>query len=168
MEIYSVAIHQLELQAGKRLQTIFSSLQSQPNQFIREFKKYKDLLQRVSIARYLESEIAIFLGHLSSLLRVIQTNLKSRNLELQEQKGRNISHTINNIIWARQNITKIEDTNTIVTTISGQKEAYESISVLLYKDLHAFETEQFEYWIEVKNIFNSRTHKSLSMIIRQY
>lgn len=127
-------------------------MQSLPSQFLREFRKFKDLLQRKNIARCLDSEIKMLLEQLNLSLRDIQNNLKSRTLEIQELKGRNISHSINNIIWARQNISKIEETDTLVSDIIGQKTAYETLSLSLYEELQLFEREQFEYWVEVFGI----------------
>ncbi|XJO78526.1 hypothetical protein BDV3_002952 [Batrachochytrium dendrobatidis] len=143
---YNHAIKPTETQCAQRLASIFDKLQTQPGQLMREFKKYRDLVSRETIFRHLVAEREMLLGQLSTSLKSIQNEFKSRSHHSNTPKGRNFPNLITDIVWARQAITKVQETNQIVTSLIGAKSSYQLLSSELYDELRKYEREQFEVW----------------------
>ena len=55
-ERYNELIEPLEVLAGKKLQDTLHKLSNQPNQLLREFQKYKDIIKRKRVSQHLGFE----------------------------------------------------------------------------------------------------------------
>ncbi|KAL2914266.1 hypothetical protein HK105_206212 [Polyrhizophydium stewartii] len=145
---YNRMIQPLEERCAQKLQSLFGALQSQPAQLLREFQRYRDLVQREIIGRQLAAERETLLGQLAASLKTIRSDFRERSHHTAELKGRNLPAVIANIVWARQSIAKIQETDQTVTSLVGAKSAYQVLSAELYDDLRKYEREQFEDWAE--------------------
>ncbi|KAI8925894.1 dynein heavy chain and region D6 of dynein motor-domain-containing protein [Entophlyctis helioformis] len=144
---YNRAIERVETLCAEKLQRIFGSLQTQPAQLLREFQRYRDLVQREAIARHLASERETLLGQLVAVLKSIRNEHRERMHESAALKGRNLPVVVSNIIWTRQALTKIEETDQTVASLIGLKSAYQALSTDLFDELRKYEREQFDDWV---------------------
>ncbi|TPX70937.1 hypothetical protein SpCBS45565_g01524 [Spizellomyces sp. 'palustris'] len=144
---YFKILEPVEDKAISRLRSIFGSLQTSPSQLLREFQKYGDLIKRESIARQLASERDTLVDQLITGLKAIRNEFQDWVQEAKGLKGKNFPTAINNIVWARQTIMKIEETDRFVETCIGPMASYHQVSSEIYEDLRKYEKEQFAEWV---------------------
>ncbi|KAJ3141233.1 Cytoplasmic dynein 2 heavy chain 1 [Geranomyces variabilis] len=144
---YLKALEPVEHRAIARLRTLFGGLQGSSSQLLREFQRYSDLLKRESIARQLGSERDALLGQLIGNLRATDNEFRERQVESKDRKSKNVPTAVNNIIWARQTLTKSEEADRFVVNCFGGNAAYNEASTKLYEKLKQYEKTQFADWI---------------------
>ena len=146
MTQYNRSIEHVEVECAQKLQTIFASLQGQPNQLLREFQRFKDLVQRETISRSLTSERETLLAQLTSSLKAIKGEFRERVKDGNNSRGKNLPIVVSNIVWTRQAIVKIEETDDTVISLVGPKSNYQALSSEVFEELRKYEQEQFEDW----------------------
>ncbi|KAH9247140.1 hypothetical protein BASA81_015283 [Batrachochytrium salamandrivorans] len=144
---YNRIIEPVELQCAQRLSAIFGSLQAQPSQLLREFQKYRELVRRENIFRQLVTERETLFGQLSSSLKSIHTEFRNRTQHISASKGRNLPNIITDIVWSRQTLAKIQETDQLVESLIGKKSTYQESSSKLYEELRQYESDLFENWV---------------------
>ncbi|RKO94668.1 hypothetical protein BDK51DRAFT_21975 [Blyttiomyces helicus] len=144
---YSKALIPVEQRVTSKLRSILGALQNSPSQLLREFQRFADLVRRESISRDLAPERETLLGQLITGLKGYKSVYRDRLQESKDLSGKNIPMSVNNVIWARQTISKIEEADRIVESVIGTKSAYTSLSMELYEDLRKYENDQFTEWI---------------------
>ncbi|KAI8896032.1 dynein heavy chain and region D6 of dynein motor-domain-containing protein [Globomyces pollinis-pini] len=163
MESYKEDIISIEKIAASKLQRILSSLQSQPSQLLREFHRYKDVIKRQTISRELEAEKEILLGQLIASFTDLSKQFADRMHDTKNLTARNMTQIVANIIWARQMITRISETDAIVNSIFGPKPNYLSLSNNFFDDLRRFEREQFDLWVHDTKTLIDDEHSQLTL-----
>ncbi|KAJ3098912.1 Cytoplasmic dynein 2 heavy chain 1 [Phlyctochytrium planicorne] len=146
VHVYNKNISKADREVAVKLRTIFATLQGQPHQLLQEFQKYFDIVQRDIIAKNLESEKEAILNQLLSSLKVIKSEFKDRSYTVKES-GRNISQCLQNIFWARQTITKIEETRKVALAISESDTSFLTYSNDLHESLKKYEKDEFSSWL---------------------
>ncbi|KAJ3146349.1 Cytoplasmic dynein 2 heavy chain 1 [Geranomyces michiganensis] len=144
---YLKALEPVEHRAIARLRTLFGGLQGSSSQLLREFQRYSDLLKRESIALQLGSERDALLGQLVGNLRATDKEFQERQVDSKDRKSKNVPTAVNNIIWARQTLTKSEESDRFVVNCFGKNAAYSEASSKLYEKLKQYEKTQFADWI---------------------
>ncbi|KAH6561492.1 hypothetical protein BASA60_011476 [Batrachochytrium salamandrivorans] len=144
---YNRIIEPVELQCAQRLSAIFGALQAQPSQLLREFQKYRELVRRENIFRQLVTERETLFGQLSSSLKSIHTEFRNRTQHISASKGRNLPNIITDIVWSRQTLAKIQETDQLVESLIGKKSTYQESSSKLYEELRQYESDLFENWV---------------------
>ncbi|KAJ1562887.1 Cytoplasmic dynein 2 heavy chain 1 [Nowakowskiella sp. JEL0078] len=126
----------IEQCVAEKLRSMFSSLQSQPAQLLREYERYSFLVRREIIARALTSERETLLGQLFSNIKKVANELK---LKKQEIKGKNIPNAVHIML---QETDRIIDNSISDTNFSS----FQSKSFDLSDEIHNFQLELFEEW----------------------
>ncbi|KAJ3309792.1 Cytoplasmic dynein 2 heavy chain 1 [Boothiomyces sp. JEL0838] len=138
VHLYDTTTLQVKEKAISNLQKILSNLQNQPNQLKKEFQKYKALIEKPSVSVRLESEKQNFLAHSINWLKKISLNFADKKTEY------NLTPVIGNIIWARQTINRINETESILSFMENNQ--FTTLSNSLLSELKHYEQEQFDSW----------------------
>ncbi|KAJ3337704.1 Cytoplasmic dynein 2 heavy chain 1, partial [Kappamyces sp. JEL0680] len=141
---YNEKMAAIEARAAVKLQALLSNLLQQPSQLLREFQRHKEIIKRKTIAQKLEGEKEVLLGQLMATLKTISAELTFR-LAATSEAG---DSCIANILWSRQTIGKLRETDGIVLSFIGSKTSYQSLSASLYEDVSKYEKDQFDAWVE--------------------
>jgi dynein heavy chain 2 len=148
VERYKDRIVSLEKKAAFKLKRILGGLHSQPTQLLREFQKYKDIITRQTISEQLQSEIEVLVTQLTHSIKAYGKEFEERAVESKGATHMNMTPVISNILWARQVISKLGETDTIINVLGIPKSKYQSLSGPLFEDLCKYEREQFDIWVE--------------------
>ncbi|KAJ3390612.1 Cytoplasmic dynein 2 heavy chain 1 [Lobulomyces angularis] len=136
----------IEEKVATKLRNIFSNLQNQPSQLLREFQKYGVLIKRESVSKNLLSEKEILLSQLTIKLKSTSAELKEFSQISKESKGKNLPLIVNNLVWATQSLLKVEETNQLVGFLIGQNTNFQKQSLELDQLLQNYKKDQFEEW----------------------
>uniref|UniRef100_A0AAV2J329 Cytoplasmic dynein 2 heavy chain 1 n=1 Tax=Knipowitschia caucasica TaxID=637954 RepID=A0AAV2J329_KNICA len=143
-----------EQEVAGRLKKYIADVQSNPQQLLHVFQRHKELIQRPSIRKELQSEREILLARLLDYNRVLKADFEARCHGAPRDNsgtyiGRNLPEVVQKIVWVRQFIHKLEDSSRIaealLTDLSGFK-GFLRFSDDLLDVLRAYEQEQFEDW----------------------
>uniref|UniRef100_A0A3B4BEW0 Dynein cytoplasmic 2 heavy chain 1 n=1 Tax=Periophthalmus magnuspinnatus TaxID=409849 RepID=A0A3B4BEW0_9GOBI len=138
-----------EQEVSGRLKNYIADVQNNPQQLLHVFQKHKELIQRPSISKELQSEREILLA------RLLDYNKGTTDFETRCHGGpgdksgpfigRNLPEVVNKIVWVQQ----LEDSSRIaealLSDLSGFK-GFLRFSDDLLDVLRAYEQEQFEDW----------------------
>ncbi|KAJ3052006.1 Cytoplasmic dynein 2 heavy chain 1 [Rhizophlyctis rosea] len=144
---YEKAVQPLDQRVAAKLRSILGALQNSPAQSLREFQRYSQLMKRESIARHLVSERETLLGQLISGIKAMQKEYTERVADDTTLASKNLPTCVKNIVWARQAVGKIEETESTVESVIGSKTAYHEISSSFYEELRRYEKDQFAQWV---------------------
>ncbi|KAI9209802.1 uncharacterized protein BJ171DRAFT_594818 [Polychytrium aggregatum] len=144
---YNKNIQPIQHRVAAKLRSLFNSIQSQPRQLLREFQRYRELLSQEVIARQLVPEREALLEQLINGMKQTRAEFTDKSNQTKFKMGKNLPTAVSKIIWARQAINKIEETDKIVENLSGPKSSYTQISSELYEELKRFERDQFAEWV---------------------
>ncbi|KAJ3042257.1 Cytoplasmic dynein 2 heavy chain 1 [Rhizophlyctis rosea] len=147
VEAYKRALLPLDQRVAFKLRSIFGALQNSPAQLLREFQRYAQLVKRPTIAKQLASERETLLGQLVTEIREMQKKLSERSDEQKDKFGRNLPTSVASILWARQTISKIEETETTVESVIGTQTTYQQIASSFHEELRRYEKDQFSRWV---------------------
>ncbi|XP_055023019.1 cytoplasmic dynein 2 heavy chain 1 [Boleophthalmus pectinirostris] len=143
-----------EQEVAGRLKNYIADVQNNPQQLLHVFQKHKELIQRPSISKELQSEREVLLARLLDYNKGLKTDFETRCHGGPGDKsgpfiGRNLPEVVNKIVWVRQLIHKLEDSSRIAEALlpdlSGFK-GFLRFSDDLLDVLRAYEQEQFEDW----------------------
>uniref|UniRef100_A0A2C9KFK1 Uncharacterized protein n=1 Tax=Biomphalaria glabrata TaxID=6526 RepID=A0A2C9KFK1_BIOGL len=98
--------------AGK-LRNQFRQLDQNPQQLLREFQRYKELVRRPTITKELIAERETLLGQLITFVRQVNEDFNSctgKGGKDRIPKGKNNPEVVNNIIYVKQLEAKIDET----------------------------------------------------------
>ncbi|KAG7470921.1 hypothetical protein MATL_G00119020 [Megalops atlanticus] len=148
------AILPAEREIAGRLKACIGDVQDNPQQLLQTFQKYKELIKRPNISKDLLSERETLLAKLLDYMKGLRTDFESRCHGVPGEKsgplaGRNLPEVVNNIVWVRQLVLKVEDSIRMAAALLSDLSGYRSFvrfSDDLQEQLQAYEQEQFNDW----------------------
>ncbi|XP_028817493.1 cytoplasmic dynein 2 heavy chain 1 isoform X3 [Denticeps clupeoides] len=148
------AIAPAEQEIGSRLKALVSDVQDSPQQLLQVFQKYKELIRRPTISKELQSERETLLAKLLDFIKGLRSDFESRCHGTPGEKsgplaGRNLPEVVNNIVWVRQLVLKVDDSIMISKTLLADLSGYRSFvrySDDLQEQLRVYEQDQFDDW----------------------
>ena len=134
------------------------SMSDQPQQLLREFARYKQLLRRPNIAQALQSERETLLVRLLTHLEQIEEDFENRSSAVdvyrgsnnrnsngrnQPPTGKNTSFCVNNVVWGKQLRNKVKYTLKAVSTMFSDLDSFEE-----FKDRAEALHDKLEKWVK--------------------
>ncbi|CAL1541204.1 unnamed protein product [Lymnaea stagnalis] len=154
--------------AGK-LRNQFRQLDQNPQQLLREFQRYKELVKRPTITKELIAERETLLGQLITYIRQVSEEFNSRTGRGGSNhvpKGKNNPDIVNNVIYVRQLEAKIDETKLIADALLGDLNGYQKFQKdmdSLKEDLQTWRRDQFDEWSrEIQSLIEDQ-RKPLSL-----
>uniref|UniRef100_A0A673Y6D4 Dynein cytoplasmic 2 heavy chain 1 n=1 Tax=Salmo trutta TaxID=8032 RepID=A0A673Y6D4_SALTR len=148
------AIAPAEQEVAGRLKAYIADVQDNPQQLLQVFQKHKELIRRPNVSKELQSERETLLARLLEYIKVLRTDFEGRCHGAPGEKsgplaGRNLPEVVNNIVWVRQLLHKVEDSIKIAQALLSDLSGFHSFLRLcddLLEVLRAYEQEQFDDW----------------------
>ncbi|XP_065136472.1 cytoplasmic dynein 2 heavy chain 1 [Paramisgurnus dabryanus] len=143
-----------EQEAAGKLKTLIRDAQDSPQQLLQVFQKHRDLIRRATISRELQPERETLLTRLLDYNKGLRADFESRCHGAPGEKmgplvGRNLPEVVNNIVWVRQLLLKVEDSLKMSEVLLSDLSGFQSLvrfSSELQDQLRSYEQEQFEDW----------------------
>ena len=110
---YEELLAPIERHIAGNLQKQMSRMASRPQQLLREFQRYRNLIGRPNIGSVLMSERQTLLAQLTTHVEHLEGDFESRTnggrggSDSSPPRGRNTSHKINCVVWGKQLRNKI-------------------------------------------------------------
>ncbi|KAG2456324.1 DYHC2 protein, partial [Polypterus senegalus] len=151
---YDRTIAPAEQKIVSKLKACFLDVQGNPQQLLQAFQKYKELIKRPSISKELVSERETLLARLLDYAKGIRTDFDNRSHGVPGEKsgplaGRNLPEVVNNIVWVRQLILKVDEATKIAGSLLKDlpaHQAFEKFGGELQEQLMTYEQDQFDDW----------------------
>uniref|UniRef100_A0A8C5PP60 Cytoplasmic dynein 2 heavy chain 1 n=1 Tax=Leptobrachium leishanense TaxID=445787 RepID=A0A8C5PP60_9ANUR len=147
---YERIIEPAEQKIASKLKTYFSEMQDSPQQLLQAFQKHQDLVKRPSIKKQLFVEREVLLARLVDCINDFESRCHgSPGDSSGPLTGRNLPEVVNNIVWVRQLLLKVEDTITIGETLLSDLSEFKSFhrrAEDLLEQFKVYEQEQFAEW----------------------
>ncbi|XP_063970614.1 cytoplasmic dynein 2 heavy chain 1 [Lytechinus pictus] len=163
---YERAINPAERRIAVKLRSQFRNVEGNPNQLLREFQKYKELVSRESVRKEVVSERETLLGQLQVYLKTIRDDFNVRTSESSPPTGKNLPEVVNNIVWVRQLEAKVEQTSQVadnlLNDLSGFGRFRRDAGDLL-DELRNWRQDQFDSWSSEMQAAISDPNKPLSL-----
>uniref|UniRef100_A0AAY5F0X4 Cytoplasmic dynein 2 heavy chain 1 n=1 Tax=Electrophorus electricus TaxID=8005 RepID=A0AAY5F0X4_ELEEL len=143
-----------EQEVAGKLKTCIRDVQDSPQQLLQVFQKHKDLIRRPTVSKALQPEREILLTRLLDYCKGQRTDFESRCHGTPGEKsgplaGRNLPEVVNNIVWVRQLVIKVDDSLKMAEALLSDLPGFRSFARFcdeLREQLRAYEQEQFEDW----------------------
>ena len=131
------------------------SMSDQPQQLLREFGRYKQLLRRPNISQVLRSERETLLVRLLSHLEQIDEDFENRSSSVDSGRnrsgsskhqppiGKNTSFCVNNVVWGKQLRNKVKYTLKAVSTMFSDLDSFDE-----FKDRAEALHDKLEKWVK--------------------
>ncbi|KAK6296186.1 hypothetical protein J4Q44_G00338990 [Coregonus suidteri] len=148
------AIAPAEQEVAGRLKAYIADVQDNPQQLLQAFQKHKELIRRPNVSKELQSERETLLARLLEYIKGLRTDFEGRCHGAPGEKsgpltGRNLPEVVNNIVWVRQLLHKVEDSIKIAEALLSDLSGFRSFLRFcddLLEVLRAYEQEQFDDW----------------------
>ncbi|XP_028975291.2 cytoplasmic dynein 2 heavy chain 1 isoform X3 [Esox lucius] len=148
------AIGPAEQEVACRLKAYIADVQDNPQQLLQVFQKHKELIKRATVRKELQSERETLLARLLEYVKGLKTDYEGRCHGTPGEKsgplaGRNLPEVVNNIVWVRQLLHKVEDSIKISEVLLSDLTGFHSFLRFcddLLEVLQAYEQEQFDDW----------------------
>ncbi|KAL1260293.1 hypothetical protein QQF64_008120, partial [Cirrhinus molitorella] len=143
-----------EQEAAGKLKTFIIDAQDSPQQLLQVFQKHRDLIKRPTISKELQPERETLLTRLLDYNKGLRADFESRCHGAPGEKtgplaGRNLPEVVNNIVWVRQLLLKVEDSlkmaDALLSDLSGFRPLVRFCDEL-QEQMRSYEQEQFEDW----------------------
>ncbi|XP_059389920.1 dynein cytoplasmic 2 heavy chain 1 isoform X1 [Carassius carassius] len=143
-----------EQEAAGKLKTFIIDTQDSPQQLLQVFQKHRELIKRPTISKELQPERETLLTRLLDYNKGLRVDFENRCHGAPGEKtgplaGRNLPEVINNIVWVRQLLLKVEDSlkmaDALLSDLSGFRPLLRFCDEL-QEQMRLYEQEQFEDW----------------------
>ncbi|XP_026994578.2 cytoplasmic dynein 2 heavy chain 1 isoform X2 [Tachysurus fulvidraco] len=143
-----------EQEVAGRLKTFIRDVQDSPQQLLLVFQKHRELIKRPTVSKELQPERETLLTRLLDYCRGLRADFDGRSHGVPGEKtgplaGRNLPEVVNNIVWVRQLLMKVEDSlkmaEALLSDLPGFR-AFVRFSDEVLEQLRAYEQEQFDDW----------------------
>uniref|UniRef100_A0A8C1IPK5 Dynein cytoplasmic 2 heavy chain 1 n=1 Tax=Cyprinus carpio TaxID=7962 RepID=A0A8C1IPK5_CYPCA len=143
-----------EQEAAGKLKTFIIDAQDSPQQLLQVFQKHRELIKRPTISKELQPERETLLTRLLDYNKGLQVDFESRCHGAPGEKtgplaGRNLPEVINNIVWVRQLLLKVEDSLKMADALLSDLSGFQPLLRFcdeLQEQMRLYEQEQFEDW----------------------
>ncbi|KAM6946318.1 LOW QUALITY PROTEIN: cytoplasmic dynein 2 heavy chain 1 [Aplochiton taeniatus] len=148
------AIAPAEQEVAIRLKALIADVQDNPQQLLLVFQKHRELIRRPTVSKELQAERETLLARLLDYNKGLRTDFENRCHGAPGEKcgplaGKNLPEVVNNIVWVRQLIHKVEDSLRIAEALLADLVAFRGLLRCcddLLEVLRAYEQEQFQDW----------------------
>ncbi|PRP81711.1 hypothetical protein PROFUN_10811 [Planoprotostelium fungivorum] len=156
---YEKVMVPIEQRVAGKLRKIFAGLGDSTVQLLREYQRYKELVQQPTISKELSQEREVFLGQLLNYVDAVRDDFENRSKGVSGAKstqneqplmGKNLPEVVNNIVWVKQILAKTEHLHKSVKPILGDLQRmskFESSATSLVEELKVYQKEQFSFWV---------------------
>ncbi|XP_053095782.1 cytoplasmic dynein 2 heavy chain 1 isoform X3 [Pangasianodon hypophthalmus] len=143
-----------EQEVAGRLKAFIRDVQDSPQQLLLVFQKHRDLIKRPTVSKELQPERETLLTRLLDYCRGLRADFDGRCHGVPGEKtgplaGRNLPEVVNNIVWVRQLLMKVEDSlkmaEALLSDLPGFR-AFVQFSDEVLEQLRSYEQEQFDDW----------------------
>uniref|UniRef100_A0AAR2JAS5 Dynein heavy chain tail domain-containing protein n=1 Tax=Pygocentrus nattereri TaxID=42514 RepID=A0AAR2JAS5_PYGNA len=143
-----------EEEAARKLKTYIRDVQDSPQQCLQVFQKHREIIRRPTVSKALQSEREVLLTRLHDYCKGLRADFESRCHSAPGEKsgplaGRNLPEVVNNIVWVRQLLMKVESSvkmaEALLLDLPGFS-AFVRLCADLQEQLRAYEQEHFEDW----------------------
>uniref|UniRef100_W5K866 Cytoplasmic dynein 2 heavy chain 1 n=1 Tax=Astyanax mexicanus TaxID=7994 RepID=W5K866_ASTMX len=143
-----------EEEAARKLKIYIRDVQESPQQCLQVFQKHREIIKRPTVSKELQSEREILLTRLQDFCKGLRADFESRCHGAPGEKtgplaGRNLPEVVNNIVWVRQLLMKVENSlkmgEALLTGLLGFG-GFARFCADLQEQLKVYEQEQFEDW----------------------
>ncbi|KAK3100036.1 hypothetical protein FSP39_013759 [Pinctada imbricata] len=150
---YDKIMSPVEQKIASKLRSQFKGLDGYPQQLLREFQRYKELIRRPNISKEMVSEREQLLGQLMVNIKEAEDDFQKRTGQRAGgkgiPKGKNLPDIVNTIVYGRQLEARTQETIKIAESLLGdlsgftkfRKDAQEFMDELV-----SWRTEQFDDW----------------------
>ncbi|KAI4889837.1 hypothetical protein NFI96_027314, partial [Prochilodus magdalenae] len=143
-----------EEEAARKLKTYIRDVQDSPQQCLQVFQKHREVIRRPTVSKELQSEREILLTRLLDYCKGLRADFESRCHGAPGEKsgplaGRNLPEVVNNIVWVRQLLMKVESSVKMAESLLSDLPGFGALSRYcadLQEQLRAYEQEHFEDW----------------------
>ncbi|XP_071126281.1 cytoplasmic dynein 2 heavy chain 1-like isoform X2 [Mytilus edulis] len=150
---YDRVMAPVEQKIAVKLKQQLKGLEGYPQQLLREFQRYKELIKRQNINRDMVSERETLLGQLTVQIREAEDDFQKRTGQRAGgkgiPKGKNLPEIVNSIVYVRQTEARLEETmktaETLLGDLAGYKKFYKDGHDLL-EELRTWRNESFDDW----------------------
>ncbi|XP_073967381.1 cytoplasmic dynein 2 heavy chain 1-like [Choristoneura fumiferana] len=114
-----------------------------------EFMRYKSLIDRPLVKIALNSELEIFISSLISMLKTIQAQLDSDEVDVKMYQPPEMSPVVQQVQWAKQMEAKVKDIQTCAEKYLKEFESsaeLQKLAIQVLKDLKTMYTQLHEEW----------------------
>ncbi|XP_047126593.1 cytoplasmic dynein 2 heavy chain 1 isoform X1 [Hydra vulgaris] len=166
---YGKSIEPIEERVAIKLKEKFSNTKAKSFQLLREFQRYKELVNRPNIKKLLTAEREALLGQLHEHIKSLKSDFQARSSFKNGEgppKGNNMPEIINSIIWGKQLKAKVEEllksSEYLLSDISSF-ERFKAICQPFIVEVGQYMKENYDNWSRetIDNIEN--TENSLSL-----
>ncbi|KAI5098641.1 cytoplasmic dynein 2 heavy chain 1, partial [Silurus meridionalis] len=154
MSQFERLIAPVEQEVAGRLKTLIRDVQDSPQQLLLVFQKHRDLIKRPTVSKELQPERETLLTRLLDYCRGLRADFDARCHGIPGEKsgplaGRNLPEVVNNIVWVRQLLMKVEDSLKMAEALSSDLAGFRAFMQFcdeVLEQLRAYEQEQFDDW----------------------
>ncbi|KAJ8297985.1 hypothetical protein KUTeg_024516 [Tegillarca granosa] len=155
---YDRIMSPVEQKIAGKLRSQFKGLDGYPQQMLREFQRYKELIKRPSISKEMVSERETLLGQLSVNIREVEDDFQKRTGQRPGgkgiPKGKNLPEIVNHIVFVRQLEARAEETIKTAETLLGDLAGFNKFrkeALELLEELRSWRRESFDDWARDMN-----------------
>lgn len=149
---YQRAMRPAEDAVAGKLRNRLKNTTGQVHQLLREFQQFKELIKRPNISQALTAERETLLGQLTDYVRTLKSNFKTKSESTSgPPKGKNLPEVVNNIVWARQQESKVKELMKSATELLESLPGFEKLrttSSKLLEVIDSYKDDQYKGWCD--------------------
>ena len=164
VQAYERRLQPIESHIAGDLRRQIGAMGDRPQQLLREFGRYRNILRRPAVARQLAAERETLLAQLSAHVEAVEGDFEAFSAGLMGmgmgggggassvagRQGRNLSPAVNAVVWAQALRSKVGGILTNSTSLLGDLPAFRDFKAMsreLVDKLSLFEKEQCQEWV---------------------
>ncbi|XP_057314672.1 cytoplasmic dynein 2 heavy chain 1-like isoform X2 [Hydractinia symbiolongicarpus] len=151
---YSKSIEPIEDRIATKLREKFNNTKAKSFQLLREFQRYKELINRPNIKKALTAERETLLGQLQEHVKNLKADFHAKSTYAKGEgppKGLNMSDMINHVVWARQLQAKVKELLKSAENLLGDTSSFEKFKKFcsaFIEEVTAYMKENYESWVK--------------------
>ena len=139
----------IEQHISNNLRAEVSGLSDRPQQLLREFMRYRNLMARKNISKNLQGERETLLAQLTAYVEQLDNDFETYQSESKAPAGKNLPRVTNIVVWAKQLEAKLQGLMTHSQSLLGDLPShtdFASAADELLSKTRAWRKEEFEKW----------------------
>uniref|UniRef100_A0A7M5UV62 Cytoplasmic dynein 2 heavy chain 1 n=1 Tax=Clytia hemisphaerica TaxID=252671 RepID=A0A7M5UV62_9CNID len=159
---YNKDIEPTEERIATKLREKLSVSKAKSFQLLREFQRYKELINRPSIKKALTAERETLIGQLYEYVKSLKSDFQSKSTFAKGEgppKGHNMPEIINYIMWGRQLEARVKEllvSSESLLSDTGSFDKFKKFCLSLINEIAVYIKDNYENWIKetTENIDN--------------
>jgi len=156
VEAYERLLLPIEEHISGKLRAQITGFSDRPQQLLREFLKYNNLVSRKNISRQMQPERETLMAQLSTYIEILDNDFETRSSlgqhpDERPPSGMNIPSVSNNIMWAQQIQTKAQEILDTASKLLGDLSSFHEFKrdvLQLLDKVRLWKKEEVEKWAE--------------------